>query len=258
MTYVVPTPTEIDIGWTKLSLKGKWVLGFRYIIDYSPDSSFEDDAIGDHYDLYEIPSGYLLTYRIVGQRAAYSPGFVAAQGYAIIPRDIGELILNHRKASDTPPSIDHARPRNDLGDVLKDMRRTIEGLPDSPGDSDLQHDLQEMKLCLSVGAFRGSLALAGRVLETCLKTALRAHGRTVQDDWMVGKLLSEMEEAHLYVDPGMKNVWNIINKQRIVGVHAKDTAPIPSREQAIIVAYAVIDTLKRSLGEGARQAVDEH
>lgn len=250
MTYVVPTPTEIDLGWTKLSLKGKWVLGFRSIIDYSPDSSYEDDAIGDHYDLYEIPSGYLLTYRLVGQRAAYTPGFVAAQGYAILPRNIGELIINHTKASGPPPSVEHARPRNDLADVLKDMRSTIEGLPDRSGDSDLRHDLQEMKLCLSVGAFRGSLALAGRVLETCLKAALREHGRTVQDDWMVGKLLAEMEEANLYVDPAMKNVWNIINKQRIVGVHAKEAAPIPSREQAIMVAYAVIDTLKRRLAEG--------
>jgi hypothetical protein len=251
MTYVVPTPPEIDIGWTKLSLKGTWVLGFRSIFDYSPDSSFEDDAIGDHYDLYEIPSGYLLTYRIVGQRAAYTPGFVAAQGYAILPRNIGELIINHSNARGNPTPQDHARPRDDLDDVLKDIEGVVTAVPDVPDLADLRHDLREMKLCLSIGAFRGCLAMAGRVLESCLKAVLRDLGKSVMDDWMVGKLLSEMEAAEIYVDPAMKNVWNIINKQRIVGVHAKEAAPIPSREQAIMVAYAVVDTIKRRLAETA-------
>jgi hypothetical protein len=89
--------------------------------------------------------------------------------------------------------------------------------------------------------------MAGRVLEAVLKIALQRAGRRVEKDWMVGKLLSEVEEAGLYVDPAAKNIWNLINLQRIVGVHAKELAPIPSREQAVMVVYAVIDTLSRRL-----------
>lgn len=44
-----------------------------------------------------------------------------------------------------------------------------------------------------------------------------------------------------------KPIWKIINQQRIIGVHVKAQAPIPSREQAFMVSFAVIETIKRLL-----------
>jgi hypothetical protein len=56
-----------------------------------------------------------------------------------------------------------------------------------------------------------------------------------------------IEYSGQYLDPSLKNIWILINAQRIIGVHAKDKTPIPSRDQAIMVIFAVKDTVTRML-----------
>lgn len=257
MNDMTPHAIDIDVGWTKYSTTGATrVSNFASIIDSNPGGSSLDDAIGNHFELYEGGGGYILTYRVIGQRAAFEPGFVAAEGIVPLPRDIGDLIRARGRAREAPTteptsSTQPLPKRDDLQDVLRDLEAAEKLLPATAEFTDLSHDLQEMRLSLNIAAYRAFLAMAGRVLEASLKAVLRRHGQDISSDWMVGTLLSKMEEGGIYVDPAMKNVWNIINKQRIVGVHAKEAAPIPSREQAIMVAYAVIDTLKRRLADGA-------
>lgn len=131
-------------------------------------------------------------------------------------------------------------------ETFQEVAARIESvLSSSPHYSDLRNDLQEMNACVSNGSYRAALSMAGRILETCLKVKLENMGRTVQKDWMVGKLLAEIESAGGYLDPALKNIWNIINQQRIVGVHARELVPIPSKNQACMVAYAVMDVLDR-------------
>ena len=63
---------------------------------------------------------------------------------------------------------------------------------------------------------------------------------------MIGRMLKLYEENELYLDLGLKNVMNIINHQRIVGVQVKEKVPVPSIEQAMAVIFALIDLINRS------------
>lgn len=129
---------------------------------------------------------------------------------------------------------------NEIGERLEAR------LSNSPFYPDLRNDLSELNACLEAGAYRAGLAMSGRILEICLKIRLHKVGVDIQDDWMIGKLLSLLKESNEYIDPGLVNVWNIINQQRIIGVHAKEKVPIPSKYQASMVAYAVLDVLDRT------------
>ena len=114
-------------------------------------------------------------------------------------------------------------------------------------DKDLLEDLNELKICFSNQAYRATLALSGRILEYTLKKGLLQHNIEYDKNWMIGRLLKLYEENGLYFDPGLKNIMNIINQQRIIGVHVKEKVPIPSIEQTMMVIFALIDLINRNL-----------
>jgi hypothetical protein len=107
-----------------------------------------------------------------------------------------------------------------------------------------------MLVCLNANAFRGCLAMAGVVLERLLGEFLVKRSIHSEKDWMVGKLIGAVEGSGQYVDPSLKTIWTLINAQRIIGVHAKDKVPIPSRDQAVMVVFAVKDALNRMIPSG--------
>lgn len=241
---------RIDVGRKQYdSTEAKEVCSFAPLIDYSPNRFSAQDAIGYDYRLFDAGGAYLLGYRIVGQRTAFGPGFVAAEGLVPLPCDVGELIGRRVRAHPGQP----VPPSNyNLKTILEHVDRTASVVnsrlaPEDIARAYLLHDLEEMKICVNVGAYRGCLAMAGRILEAVLKIALRRAGRRVEKNCLVGKLLAELEEAGLNADAGARNISNLINLQRIVRVHAKEMAPIPSGEQVVMVVYAVIDALIRRL-----------
>lgn len=114
---------------------------------------------------------------------------------------------------------------------------------------DLKNDLREMVVCLNADSFRACLAMAGVVLACVLKEFLARRHIDFGADSMVGRLIRAVEDSGQYLDPSLKNksVRNLINVQRIIGVHAKERVPMPSRGQAIMVVCAVKDSLSRLL-----------
>ncbi len=239
---------QIDLGWKTLSMEdSKWIYGFSSLIDYAPDSPSLSDAIGDHYDIYETRHGeFLFKYRIIGQSGFMAPGHVAAEGFFPIPRDLADLLI-HRKSD--PVVVNKQEVPLDVivgmfSVWIDDNRDAILCLPEG---KDFENDLREMVTCFNASSYRGCLAMAGVVLERSLRYKLSNMGVEIQDDWMVGKMLKTVSDSGEYVDPSLKNVWNIINQQRIVGVHTKETVPIPSADQAAMVLFAVKDLVSRTL-----------
>lgn len=164
----------------------------------------------------------------------------ADEGYIPITPQLAEIIAETPLISDDAIKID---------ELLGEFREVANKLKSSLGNlvyyTDIRNDIVELSICISNGAYRATLALAGRILEACLKIMLERADRPVQKNWMVGKLLRELAETEEYFDPALKNTWNIINQQRIVGVHAKESVPIPSKHQAFMVSHAVLDVLNR-------------
>jgi hypothetical protein len=78
---------------------------------------------------------------------------------------------------------------------------------------------------------------------------LMDHRIPFDDGWMIGKLLEKLKESRCpkYIDQSLDNVGRIINKSRIPAVHALERVPVPSKEQAVMVIHAVIDTVRRAI-----------
>lgn len=112
---------------------------------------------------------------------------------------------------------------------------------------DLLASLKELQLCFTYECYIASLALSGKILEICLKQLLLDNNIPFEDNFMIGRLLQTLREAQCekYLDQSLPEIANIINKSRIPAVHAKERIPVPSREQAVMVIHAVVDTVNR-------------
>lgn len=246
---------ELNVGYTTYDTnESTLIYSFRSLIDYSPNSSMIEDAIGEHYYLYKTKNNsYFIYYKIIGQNGFMEPGYLAADGILPIPKDLAILIQD--KGAKNPK--DNSAKKQDnvkFEDIIADLFNWHENIKNKvkstfSNPDDLINDLKEMLICLNASSYRGCLALAGVSLERLLKEFLTRNQIQFEKDWMVGKLIGEIEKSGKYVDPSLKNIWNIINAQRIVGVHAKERTPIPSRDQAMMVVYAVKDTTNRMLNE---------
>ena len=62
-----------------------------------------------------------------------------------------------------------------------------------------------------------------------------------EDPWSACLLLS------LFLYPSLREIGEIINRSRFPAVHAKESIPVPSPEQAAMVINAMIDTVRRTL-----------
>lgn len=116
--------------------------------------------------------------------------------------------------------------------------------------TDLVETLRQMATCLDHQCTIAVLALAGKVMERCLKMAMTAAGLYVDDGWMLGVLLRKYEEAGSAgrpLDAGLKNIANLVNQHRIPAVHAKEVVSLPSQDQAQMVAHATIEVVRRLL-----------
>lgn len=109
--------------------------------------------------------------------------------------------------------------------------------------------LEEIATCFDDECYIATIGLCGKILEVCLKEILIRHSVGFDSNWMVGSLIRTIKEKipSEYIDPALKNVTNIINLSRITAVHAKERIPIPSRDQAIMVIFAMRDVVRRNL-----------
>ena len=167
---------------------------------------------------------------------------------ASMPNELASRLFASKPAEVIPPP-----PREELQHlfVSNELLRTRSHIGQStiPTKLELVADLDEISSCMKVGAHRAVLALAGRCLEIVLKTGLRLRKLPYNEDWMVGRLLTEYEAQGVYLDPSLKNSYNILNLHRVHAVHFKEPAEVPSREQAVAIIFTLIDTVNRCLSE---------
>lgn len=261
---------KLDYGFTEYDTeKAKPIFSWKSLLDYDPNSSSLELAVGDHYTIYkDAKNGYFLHCR---QRIQRSFAGEVADGQEYIEPITGEMVCVYAILHNNPQLIESEGLQSyqksitervlsigagETPKVSKSKREVfldLESLATQvsekklPFAEDIKYDLHELQQCLGIAAYRASLAISGRILELCLKLYCVNNGVEFSDNWMVGQLIDKIGQSGKYLDPSLKSIWQIINQQRIIGVHAKAQAPIPSREQAFMVSFAVIDTLKRLL-----------
>jgi hypothetical protein len=235
-------------------------------IDASKEYLFQ--APGEHYTLFKskesdtwflhcktyrrISSGYPIVDaarseedKLSGERKYFTECMVR------IPKDFAELIIKKDSLKSDDPNLGHGGSKNTKArEALMQLNSSYnEFVCGNPAfktvSEDLKRDMNELEACFLVNANRAALAMAGRIMELLLKSYLGYRERKVEDGWMVGRLLTEHEALGEYSDPTLKNVWNIINHQRITGVHAKEKTPIPSGSEVLMVVYALSSAIER-------------
>jgi len=109
--------------------------------------------------------------------------------------------------------------------------------------------LNEVRICFDDGCFIAAIVLCGKILEVCLKEVLLRHNIQCDPNAMVGALIRTIRERvpGEYLDPTLSNIVNIINTSRSTAVHAQESIPVPSRDQAIMVIFATRDVVRRNL-----------
>lgn len=249
------------------------VLTWKILLDYDPNSSSLEDAVGEHYTIYKTQEGQYLIHCRHRLRDSFMGDVYDGPEYMypisremvclyaflynhgdVIEREGLELerkrLVDRVLASVTGENKKVIQVKKEIYLGLDDLRAQI-GNSSLAFRDDIEHDLIELQQCLAVGAYRAALAISGRLLEVCLKLYCLQKSIEFSDKWMVGQLIDAISRSGYYLDPSVKGVWQVINQQRIIGVHAKEQAPVPSKEQAFMVGFAVIEVVKHLLKESA-------
>lgn len=114
---------------------------------------------------------------------------------------------------------------------------------------DIMLDMAEAERCLNAEAYRSSMVLCGRILETALhRKYYDVTGRDLLETSPgigLGSILSKLKESNIEIDPAVAQQIHLINNVRIFSVHKKNTPFQPSKEQAQATMLFTIDILKK-------------
>lgn len=114
---------------------------------------------------------------------------------------------------------------------------------------DMKADLVELEKCFKSQAYRASVILCGRLLETALH---RVYYQLTNNDLLekspgigLGNLIAKMKEKNLKLDPAVSQQIHLINQVRIYSVHRKKQAFYPTKEQTHAIILYTIDIIKK-------------
>jgi hypothetical protein len=143
------------------------------------------------------------------------------------------------------------------GDARSEVSQSVRSLLDECGTKNLNENykneflrtIEEIAICFDDECYIAAIGLCGKILEVVLKEILLRHNVGFEPKMMIGSLIKLIREKvpNEYLDPSIGNVTKIINTSRITAVHAKERIPIPSRDQAIMVIFAMRDVVRRNL-----------
>jgi hypothetical protein len=114
---------------------------------------------------------------------------------------------------------------------------------------DFLRTLEEIAICFDNACYIAVNSLCGKILEITLKEILNRNGIQFENQFTAGKLIYLVREKvpNEYVDESIMNILNVINISRNSSIHSKEKIPVPSRDQTIMVIFAVRDLLRRNL-----------
>lgn len=186
------------------------------------------DLLRDPMPLFGSDGGRWIGYRLTDQ------GRVAGRSEAALRQAVGALI---------------GGPRNEVSQAVAELEAECQQAAINPNyRADFLRTLEEIRICFDNECYIATIALCGKLLEVCLKQRLLHAGIEFDPNTMIGNLLRLLKERlpNDYHDPSLSNVANIINVSRITAVHAREQIPIPSRDQTIMVIYAIRDVARRT------------
>jgi hypothetical protein len=111
--------------------------------------------------------------------------------------------------------------------------------------------LNEIAICFDNECYIATIALSGKILEVTLTEILRRNNINIGEKLMLGMLIRKIKERNIleYIDPALPEIAKVISYSRNGAIHYNEKIPIPSREQAIMVIFAMKDVVQRNLSK---------
>lgn len=144
-----------------------------------------------------------------------------------------------------------------IGGPKSEVSESVKALIDECRDTGIRiqyrenflRTLEEIRICFDEECFIATIGLCGKVLEVTLKEILHRNDIEVPSNTMLGGLIRLVNQNinNEYIDQTLTNVARIINTNRIPAVHAVETIAVPSRDQTIMVIFAMRDVVRRNL-----------
>lgn len=139
-------------------------------------------------------------------------------------------------------------PENEVSLAVEKLKVESEekNIPDNL-KPDFLNTLHEISVCFRNDCYIASISLSGKVLEICLRDILDQNQVTLERTPTIGYLLTRIRQSvpDQYLDPSIENLAKIISLSRNTSVHYNEQIPIPSRDQAIMVIFAMRDLVNR-------------
>ncbi len=190
------------------------------------------------------------------QRAEYYRSLVRqnVDKIKILAKDLDED--TKKKAAELDNLMMRGDPKGMLGLVVelnlpkqnRPVAKTNLNLPHEIRD-DILFDLAEAERCFNAEAYRSTMILCGRIMETALH---RKYYDVTGKDLLetspgigLGNILSKLKESSIEIDPAVAQQIHLINNVRIFSVHKKSAPFQPSKEQAQATVLFTIDILKK-------------
>ena len=116
-------------------------------------------------------------------------------------------------------------------------------------ESDVKADLSEINKCFNSGAYRSSVILCGRILETVLH---RKYYEATKKDLLekspgigLGNIIAKLKDKNVQLDPALTQQVHLINNVRVFSVHKKKQAFCPSKDQTHAIILYTLDILEK-------------
>jgi len=164
-----------------------------------------------------------------------------------------EPLKKHYLSKDLGKLLGYAKRIYDLSKQLRFPKsdKFIIKIPKLPNiiKEEVTADIKEIEKCFNYNCFRSSIILCGRIMETTLH---RKYYESTGTDLLekapgigIGKLIAKLQEKSVPLPAGLTQQIHLINQTRIFTVHKKQSAFIPSKEQANAIILFTIDVLEK-------------
>lgn len=142
------------------------------------------------------------------------------------------------------------KPTNEISNSVRDLIvLSKESNINLNYKDDFIKTLEEIAICFDNECYIATISLSGKILETTLTEILQRNNIEIGERDMLGKLIRKIKDNKVneYIDPALTEIAKVISYSRNSAIHHNEKIPIPSREQAIMVVFAMKDVVQRNL-----------
>lgn len=142
-----------------------------------------------------------------------------------------------------------------ISEVTKSVSDLVEMCKNKQINNNFKDDfirtLEEIAVCFQNECYIATVSLCGKILEICITDVLQSNNIDTSNIRMLGNLIREARNRvpNRYFDPSLENIAKIISLSRNSAIHYNEIIPIPSRDETIMVIFAIRSVVTRHFGQ---------